>query len=68
MYYNLPVIDVFAECGMGAYNASVFRPHDGCHFNAKGYHRLGTFIGSKVKSLHSVWELTDVYDDETPVS
>jgi lysophospholipase L1-like esterase len=59
LYYNIPVIDVFAECGMGAYNASIFRPYDGCHFNAKGYHRLGTYIGSKVKSLHSNWDLTD---------
>ena len=67
-YFNIPVIDVFGECGMGAYNADVFRPHDGCHFNAKGYHRLGTFIGSKVKSMHSVWMLTDEYDDETPVT
>jgi len=68
VYYNIPVIDVYAECGMGAYNGSIFRPHDGCHFNAKGYHRLGTYIGSKVKSMHSEWELTDVYDDETPIT
>lgn len=68
LYFNLPVIDVFAECGMGAYNADVFRPHDGCHFNAKGYHRLGTFIGSKVIAAHSEWSAADVYPDETPIT
>lgn len=59
VYFNLPVIDAFAECGMGAYNGDVFRPYDGCHFNAKGYHRLGTYIGSKVKSYHSEWSADD---------
>lgn len=68
VYFNIPIIDVFAECGMGAYNASVFRPHDGCHFNAKGYHRLGTYVGSKIKAIHSLWNLDDNYPDETPVS
>ena len=62
--YQLPVIDVLNECGMGKFNGDVFRPHDGCHFNAKGYHRLGTFLGSKIMSMISKFELTDVYDDE----
>lgn len=66
--YSLPVIDVFNECGMGKFNADIFRPHDGCHFNAKGYHKLGTFIGSKVKSIISTFDLSDVYDDETPTN
>ena len=66
--YNLPVIDVLNECGMGKFNAAMFRPHDGCHFNAKGYHKLGTFIGSQLKSLFSTFDFTDVYDDETPIS
>lgn len=64
--YSIPVIDVLNDCGMGKFNASAFRPHDGCHFNAKGYHRLGTFIGSKVKSMVSTFSLDDNYDDETP--
>jgi lysophospholipase L1-like esterase len=63
--YCLPVIDVLYESGMNAFNGDVFRPHDGCHFNAKGYHRLGTFVGSKVKSVVSTFSLDDVYDDET---
>ena len=66
--YSIPVIDVLYESGMGKFNASVFRPHDGCHFNAKGYHRLGTFVGSRVKSMVSTFSLNDNYDDETPIS
>lgn len=62
--YNLPVIDVLNECGMNKFNGSAFRPHDGCHFNAKGYHRLGTFIGSRVKSMISTWSDNDTYSDE----
>lgn len=65
--YNLPVIDVLNESGMGAFNASTFRPHDGCHFNAKGYHRLGTFIGSCVKSILSTWSDNDTYSDEKTI-
>ena len=65
--YNLPVIDVLNESGMGAFNASTFRPHDGCHFNAKGYHRLGTFIGSRVKSMISTWSDNDTYSDEKTI-
>ena len=63
--YCLPVIDVLNECGMNAFNGDVFRPNDGCHFNAKGYHRLGTFIGSKIKSMVSTFDLTESYPDET---
>ena len=66
--YNLPVIDVLNESGMGKFNADVFRPNDGCHFNAKGYHRLGTFIGSRVKAYLSQFELTDNFDDEYTAS
>lgn len=66
--YSLPVIDVLYESGMGKFNGNVFRPHDGCHFNAKGYHRLGTFIGSVVKSKISTFSLDDEYDDETQVT
>lgn len=62
--YQLPVIDVLNECGMGKFNGTVFRPHDGCHFNAKGYHRLGTFLASRLLSYFSTFNLTDVYDDE----
>lgn len=65
--YQLPVIDVLNECGMGKFNGDVFRPLDGCHFNAKGYHRLGTFIGSKVKSMISTFDIDEEYDDETPI-
>ena len=63
--YSLPVIDVLYESGMGKFNGDYFRPHDGCHFNAKGYHRLGTFIGSRIKSYLSTFNLNDVYPDET---
>lgn len=63
--YALPVIDVLNECGMNKFNGDIFRPHDGCHFNAKGYHKLGTFVGSKLKSMFSEWDFNDVYDDET---
>lgn len=66
--YNLPVIDVLNESGMGKFNTSEFRPHDGCHFNAKGYHRLGTFIGSHVKSMLSTWSVNDNYSDEKTIS
>lgn len=66
--YNLPVIDVLNESGMGKFNASTFRPHDGCHFNAKGYHRLGTFIGSRVKSMISTWSDNDIYSDEKTIA
>lgn len=64
--YHLPVIDVLNECGMDEFNGHIFRPHDGCHFNAKGYHKLGTFIGSQVLSLASTWKATDTYTDEAP--
>ena len=62
--YNIPVIDVLNESGMNQYNAEVFRPYDGCHFNAKGYHKLGTFIGSQLKSLLSTFDNNEMYDDE----
>ena len=62
--YQLPVIDVLNESGIGEFNGSVFRPHDDMHFNAKGYHKLGTFIGSRVRSYLSWFNLDDVYDDE----
>lgn len=56
VFFNLPVIDVYAECGMGAYNGTVFRPVDDLHFNSDGYERLGTFVASKVKATYSHWE------------
>ena len=52
--YNLPVIDVLNESGMGKFNADKFRPNDGCHFNAIGYKRLGEYISSRVKSYLSL--------------
>lgn len=63
--YCLPVIDVLYESGMNAFNGAVFRPHDGCHFNAKGYHRLGTFVGSRVKAFISTFDISESYEDET---
>lgn len=62
--YALPVIDVLNESGLNKFNGSVFRPHDGCHFNAKGYHKLATFIASQIKKSYSEWSLDDSYSDE----
>lgn len=63
--YALPVIDILNESGISKFNSSYFQPHDGCHFNAKGYHKLGTFIASQLKSLFSEFDFSDVYEDET---
>lgn len=62
--YALPVIDVLNESGLNKFNGSVFRPHDGCHFNAKGYHKLASFIASQIKKSYSEWSLGDSYSDE----
>lgn len=51
--YNLPVVDVYKELGVSAINTNVFQPIDGLHFGEIGYSRLGTLIGSRVKSLCS---------------
>ena len=62
--YALPVIDVLNESGLNKFNGSVFRPHDGCHFNAKGYHKMATFIASKISSVFSSFSTNDSYVDE----
>lgn len=62
--YALPVIDVLNESGLNKFNGNVFRPHDGCHFNAKGYHKLATFIASQIKSKFSTFSTDDSYSDE----
>lgn len=62
--YALPVIDVLNESGLNKFNGSVFRPNDGCHFNAKGYHKLASFIGNQVKSKFSTFSVGDTYSDE----
>ena len=51
--YNLPLIDVQKELGLSKLNTKMFQPIDGLHFGRFGYSRLGTFIGSKIKSLFS---------------
>lgn len=63
--YAIPVIDVQNESGINKFNSSYFQPHDGLHFNAMGYHKLGSFIASKLKSLFSEYDFLDVYSDET---
>lgn len=55
--YCLPVIDAYSKSGMNAFNGTVFRPSDNLHFNPKGYQKLGTFIGSEVKSVYSSFDL-----------
>lgn len=62
--YALPVIDVLNESGLNKFNGNVFRPNDGCHFNAKGYHKLASFIGNQVKSKFSTFSVGDTYSDE----
>ena len=57
--YALPVIDVFKESGMNKFNGSVFRPNDGLHFGAKGYHKLGTFVARKVASMYSTFDVDE---------
>ena len=49
--YHLPLIDVNEELGISKVNSNTFQPIDGLHMNQYGYSRLGTFIGSKLKSL-----------------
>lgn len=50
--YNLPVIDM-NEAGFSKYTESVMQPVDGLHFSLVGYKKMGTFIGSQLKSLLS---------------
>jgi lysophospholipase L1-like esterase len=66
--YLLPVIDVYYKSGLNDFNGDVFRPHDNMHFSAKGYHRLGTFIGSQTKAYLSRFSLDDEYNDELPIT
>ena len=66
--YLLPVIDVYYESGLNDFNGDVFRPHDNLHFSAKGYHKLGTFIGSQTKAYLSRFSLDDEYADELPIT
>jgi hypothetical protein len=49
----LPYVDTFGELGLSHLNTGVLQPIDGLHFGVDGYSRLGTFIGSKIKSLMS---------------
>lgn len=55
--YGLPVIDVFYECGMNKFNGTEFRPDDGLHFSATGYHKLGSFIAHKIASMYSTFTI-----------
>ncbi|MBM6615643.1 SGNH/GDSL hydrolase family protein [Desemzia sp. RIT804] len=48
--YKLPVIDM-DKAGFNDYNQSFFQPIDQLHFGLEGYKRMGTYIGSQVKSL-----------------
>lgn len=57
--YSLPVIDVFYESGMDKFNGSTFRPDDGMHFNAKGYHKLGSFVARKIESMYSTFDVDE---------
>lgn len=54
--YALPVIDMLYEAGFNDYNEDVFQSIDTLHFNKKGYQKMATFIGSKIKSLFSYFE------------
>ena len=54
--YSLPVIDLLNEGGFSDYNQNIFQPIDHLHFNDKGYQKMATFIGSKIKSLFSYFE------------
>lgn len=58
--YALPVIDVCYECGMNTFNGDVFRSNDGLHFNAKGYHKLGSFIAHRIVSMYSTFAIDDM--------
>lgn len=58
--YSLPVIDVFNDSGISKYQSAIFRPYDGLHFCAKGYHKIGTFIGNQFMSIYSTFDNTDV--------
>lgn len=51
--YHLPFVDTFNELGISRLNTNLFQPTDGLHFGYKGYSRLGTFAGSKIKALTS---------------
>jgi lysophospholipase L1-like esterase len=62
--YSLPIIDLYRCSGMNYKNGDIFRPHDNLHFNAKGYHKMATYIGNQLKSLYSYYYDSDVYTDE----
>lgn len=51
--YHFPVIDLYNEMGVNAKNTARLQPVDGVHGNEKYYSRMGTFIGSKLKSMYS---------------
>lgn len=55
--YSLPVIDCFLECGISEFDGAKFRSNDGLHFNAEGYHKLGTFIAHKLASIYSTFDI-----------
>jgi lysophospholipase L1-like esterase len=50
--YKLPVIDM-NKSGFSQYNEDIMQPVDGLHFSILGNKKLGTFIGSQLKSLLS---------------
>lgn len=52
--YCLPLIDMMAESGFSDFNEDVYQPVDGLHFSVDGYKRMGTFIGSRVKSNNAI--------------
>lgn len=54
--YAVPVIDLLNELGINDINQDIFQPIDNLHFNEKGYQKMGSLIGSKIKSLYSYFE------------
>ena len=52
--YCLPLIDMMKHGGFSDYNENVFQPVDGLHFSIDGYKKMGTFIGSRVKTNNSI--------------
>ena len=51
--YGLPCIDAHNESGWSDFTVTTMQPIDGLHGGKIGYQRLGTYIGSRVKSYMS---------------
>lgn len=59
--YQLPVINALYESGLGPYNKDVFyNTTDYVHLNQAGYHKFGTFMGSKFTSLYSTFNMSEL--------